>query len=279
MRRFALTSIVCCIGLAVSTGAAAQTPPPKPAQPPAGAPTTPPATPAADEPTETSGSLFDPMPRQFQIGGRLSSISGDPARFQRYQDLRDGVVFTDARYERQEAEGAWFFHATADNVGYRDQRYTASYERTGKFVVSGLWDQIPQFYSVDTQTPYTSDTSPLPLDDATQLSIERKQATLSAWIPLATQFDLRERRDIGNVNFLATPTTTIDIKGSFTTQKHSGQLPWGASFGFGNDVEVGLPYNSRANDLTLGTEWTNKKSMIRVAYNGSWFDNIDDELV
>jgi hypothetical protein len=53
-------------------------------------------------------------------------------------------------------------------------------------VISGLWDQIPQFYSVDTKTPYTSDTSPLPLDDATQLSIQNKQATLSAWIPIAT---------------------------------------------------------------------------------------------
>jgi MtrB/PioB family decaheme-associated outer membrane protein len=226
-----------------------------------------------------SGSLFDPMPRQFQIGGRFSSIAGDPARFQRYQDLRDGVVFTDARYESEGPEGAWFFRGAADNVGYRDQRYSATYERTGRFVISGLWDQIPQFYSVDTKTPYTSDESPLPLDDATQRSIQNAQATLSAWIPIATQFDLRERRDIGSVSFLATPTPQMDIKALFTTQRHVGQLPWGASFGFSNDVEVALPYNSRANDLTLGTEWTNKRSMIRVAYNGSWFDNIDDELV
>jgi MtrB/PioB family decaheme-associated outer membrane protein len=280
MRRPVLVSAIWLVGLVVATSATAQTPPAKPTQPPAGAPTAPPAAPAAaaEEPTEATGSLFDQMPRQFSIGGRFSSISGDPARFQRYQDLRDGLLFSDARYERQEAEGAWFFKAAADNVGYRDQRYAASYERTGKFVVSGLWDQIPQFYSVDTKTPYTSDTSPLPLDDATQRNAQNGGG-LSVWLPVATQFDLRERRDVGTVNFLATPTQTIDIKGSFTTQRHSGQLPWGASFGFGNDVEVGLPYNSRANDLTLGTEWTNKKSMLRVAYNGSWFDNIDDELI
>jgi len=281
MRRFASTYLACCIGLALSASAAAQTSPATPAQPPAGPQKTPPASPAtpAAEAAEITGSLFDQMPRQFSIGGRLSSVSGDPARFQRYQDLRDGLLFSDARYERQAPEGAWFFKAAADNVGYRDQRYGATYEQTGKFVVSGLWDQIPQFYSVDTKTPYTTETSPLPLDDATQRSIQNAQATLSAWIPIATQFDLRERRDIGTVNFLATPTPQFDVKAAFTTQKHSGQLPWGASFGFGNDVEVGLPYNSRANDLTLGTEWTNNRSMIRVAYNGSWFDNIDDELV
>ena len=66
---------------------------------------------------------------------------------------------------------------------------------------------------------------------------------------------------------------------SFTTQKHGGELPWGASFGFSNDVEVALPYDSRTNDFTLGTEWTNTKNMLRVAYNGSWFDNLADPLV
>jgi len=35
---------------------------------------------------------------------------------------------------------------------------------------------------------------------------------------------------------------------------------------------------SRTNDFTLGTEWTNNQTMFRVAYTGSWFDNIDDTL-
>ena len=277
MRRILNVSVICLLGLVASAAAHAQTT--TQAKPPAPPPATPaqPATPAAPE-EELSRSLFDPMPRQFEIGGRLSSISGDPARFQRYQDLRDGVLLTGVRYENAGPDGEWFFKGAADNVGYRDQRYAATYERTGRFVISGLWDEIPQFYSVDTKTPYTSDTSPLPLDDAAQRAAQSGQG-LSVWLPIATQFDLRERRDIGNVNFLATPTPQIDVNASFTTQRHVGELPWGASFGFGNDVEVALPYNSRANDFTLGTEWTNKRSMIRVAYNGSWFDNIDDELV
>ncbi len=77
---------------------------------------------------------------------------------------------------------------------------------------------------------------------------------------------------------VATPKPNLDVKASFTTQKHSGELPWGASFGFSNDVEVALPYDSRANDLTIGTEWTNARNMLRVAYSGSWFDNIAPTL-
>jgi hypothetical protein len=44
--------------------------------------------PAAVATDEVSASLFDEMPRQFEFGGRWSSVEGDPARWQRYQDLR-----------------------------------------------------------------------------------------------------------------------------------------------------------------------------------------------
>src|SRR5262249_9918943 len=64
-----------------------------------------------------------------------------------------------------------------------------------------------------------------------------------------------------------------------TSTRHRGELPWGGSFGFSNDVEVAQPYDSRTNDLTIGTEWTNTRSMVRVAYDGSWFDNLDPVLV
>jgi MtrB/PioB family decaheme-associated outer membrane protein len=263
----------CCVALAFTfpVGAHAQTPPSTPPQ--AAAPQ------AAATETE-SRSLFDDSVNQFIVGGRVSSIDGDPARFQRYQDLRDGVILTNARFGREDPGGSWLYHLKADNVGYRDQRYSGVYERTGRLVITGLWDEIPQFYSVDTKTPYTGSGGTLLLDDATQRSIQSNSALgLSPWIPLAPQFDLRERRDIGSFNVVATPTPKIDVTASFTTQKHSGELPWGASFGFNNDVEVPLPYDSRTNDFTIGTEWTNTKNMLRVSYNGSWFDNLAPTLV
>jgi MtrB/PioB family decaheme-associated outer membrane protein len=262
-------------GSQATSGSQAKPQPAKP-QPPTTSPA--PAAPAAA--AEVTRSLFEPTWRQFAFGGRLSSVDGDPARFQRYQDIRDGVLFTAARFERQGPDGSWFAHAAADNVGWRDQRFFGDYERTGRFVISGLWDEIPQFYSVDTKTPYVGSGGTLVLDDATQRSIQNNSAlALNPWVPLAQQFDLRERRDIGDVRFKATPTPQLDVTASFTTQRHVGELPWGASFGFSNDVEVGLPYNSRANDFTLGTEWTNGKQMLRAAYTGSWFDNHDGTLV
>jgi MtrB/PioB family decaheme-associated outer membrane protein len=238
------------------------------------APDAAPAAPATDLDTR---SLFEPRANQAQIGGRFSSVDGDPARFQRYQDIRDGVLFTDARYSRSDSGGRWLFNASADNVGWRDQRFAAEYQQPGKFVVTGLWDQIPQFYSVDTRTPFSPAPSPLLLNDAAQLQAQNGGG-LNVYVPIATQFDLIERRDIGYFSAVVTPRPTLDLTASFTTQKHSGELPWGASFGFSNDVEVALPYDSRTNDFNLGAEWTNNRQMLRVAYTGSWFNNLDDTL-
>jgi MtrB/PioB family decaheme-associated outer membrane protein len=259
--------LVLALGLAAVAHAGAQTVPP-------------PAPQSAPDTAPEARSLFEPTWHQFQFGGRFSDVNGDPARFQRYQDLRDGVTFTDAKFAREDAAGNWLYRLTADNVGYRDQRYSGLYERTGKLVISGLWDEIPQFYSIDTKTPYTRSGSPLLLDDATQLAIQQgNPAKLSLYVPIAPQFDLRERRDIGNVNLRATPTPNMDVTAAFTTTRHRGELPWGGSFGFSNDVEVALPYDSRTNDLTVGTEWTNTRDMLRLSYTGSWFNNLDDTLV
>jgi MtrB/PioB family decaheme-associated outer membrane protein len=287
MRRFMLIHLVWGLGLAVPDAARAQIETQAPAltsqdlQPTADEQTPPQTTApaAADAAAEEARSLFEQTWHQFQFGGRLSSVAGDPARFQRYGDFRDGVLFTGARYAREDPAGNWLFRASADNVGWRDQRYFADYERAGRFVISGFWDEIPQFYSVDTKTPYTTSGSDLVLDDAIQRAIQNGRAKLSAYVPVAPQFDLQERRDIGDVRMVATPTPQLDLKASFTTLRHVGELPWGASFGFGNDVEVALPYESRTNDFTAGAEWTNGRNMLRVAYDGSWFDNLDDTLV
>src|SRR3954465_6854807 len=145
MRSIVTIPIVCIAALTVPLTAGAQL-----ATPPAEQST---AQPAGGAPSvagfDTARSLFDVAPNQFTVGGRFNSVNGDPARWQRYQDYRAGVWFTDARITRHDAAGRWRFSGTADNVGYYDQRYSAHYEQAGRFAISGLWDQIPQFYSVD----------------------------------------------------------------------------------------------------------------------------------
>ncbi len=257
---------------AAATSTTTQAPPSSQTKPP---PSDPAAQPAAtpDPVAEDTRSLFEPRWNMFQLSGRASSISGDPARWQRYQDLGDGLLFTQGRVLHETPE--WNGSFSADNVAWRDQRYSGSYERIGFLKISGLFDEIPQFYSVDTRTAFVeSGDGVLVLDDNAQ-----RAANLNAYPPISPQFDLRESRKIGTFRVTATPTTQLDVTGGFTTTKHSGELPWGASFGFSNDNEVALPYRSRTNDMDVGLQWTNNKAMFRAAYNGSWFNNQADTLL
>src|SRR5262245_66597318 len=50
--------------------------------------------------TDGTRSLFAPGWNLLELSGRVSSVSGDPARWQRYEDLRDGLLFTGARVHR-----------------------------------------------------------------------------------------------------------------------------------------------------------------------------------
>ena len=203
-------------------------------------------------------SLFAPRDNQFQLSGRFSSVDGDPARWQRYEDLRDGLLFTDGRFLRETPD--WSLSAGADNVGFRDQRYAGSYERIGRFFVSGLWDEIPQFYSRDTRTPFVSaGEGVLVLDDNAQ-----RAANINVYGPISPQFDLRETPRHRHVpRGRDTVDRTSTSPGNFTTTRHSGELPWGVDYGFGNDNEVALPYRSRTNDFDMGVQWTNRQAMIR----------------
>ena len=184
--------------------------------------------------------------REFFIGGRVSSIDGDPARFQRYQDVRDGLLFSDFRYAFAQPDGSSTSTRAPNNVGYRDQEYFADYNRVGKLSLTGGYQQIPQFYSVDTMTPYTGSGGTL---RARRRGAARRSRTAQA---TSTPTPASRRSSIcasgatsARVDVVATPTPNLDVTASFTTQKHGGELPWGASFGFSNDVEVPLPYESR----------------------------------
>ena len=126
MRRLSFISLILLVGaVAAPQRALAQAGTPPPAQKPTPAQT--PAQPAAAEPaaapeeTEPERSLFALTDRELFIGARVSSIDGDPARFQRYQDLRDGLLFSGFRYSFAQPDGAYTFDARANNVGWRDQ--------------------------------------------------------------------------------------------------------------------------------------------------------------
>jgi MtrB/PioB family decaheme-associated outer membrane protein len=221
---------------------------------------------------------LSPRARQIDFGARLTGISGDPARVQRFRDLRDGATVELFRFGSENT--TWGANLEADHVGFRDQHYFASFDRFGKLQASFDWDQIPLFYSEDTKTLYT-ETSPgvFRLDDSLQAAIQNKTATLPQFAGQAGQFELRQRRDIAQVNLAYNATQNLNLTMDFTSHHRGGATPFGASFGFSDAIEQDVPVDHRTNNLAAQLEWADPKGMFQVGYDGSWFNNDVETLV
>jgi MtrB/PioB family decaheme-associated outer membrane protein len=211
-------------------------------------------------------------PGLADFGMRASSVTGDDARFQRFRDVRDGIFLERFRWETD--GNAWNARLTADHVGWRDQRYSAELRAAGKLKLSFQWDQVPLFVSGDTRTPFTADgAGVLRLPDSMQLAVQNGQARLADVAQLASPFEIRSRRDIARVALIYSATQDIDVKVNVRSTRREGTMPWGATFGHSNYVEVAAPIDTRTTDASGGLEWTGRKASVRVGYDGSWFDN------
>lgn len=221
-----------------------------------------------------SGRLFG----NVDFGGRFTSVDGDPARYERYRDLRDGPFAKNVSFERRGAE--WTLDAFADNIGYRDQRYSADYRYVGKLRVRFVWDQIPLFISSDTRTLYTQvQPGIFRLEDTLQANNEAGRTTIRDYAGQAAEFETRTRRDIGALDVVLNATRDLDLKFNVTSTRREGSIPYGATFGFSNLVELPVPIDNRTTDARTLLEWANPKGLVSVGWDGSWFDNQIETLI
>lgn len=212
------------------------------------------------------------------LGVRYTNIRGDEARFQRFRDLGNGGFLDRFRLQRDGAR--WVFNLGADHMGRLDQRYFGDFQHSGKVKATFEWDQIPLFISRDTRTLFT-EVSPglFRLPDTIQQGIETARLTIADVVGGVSPLDIRSRRDTATFKFVYTPRPEVDVKFNLKSARRDGTMPYGTTFGHSNLTELPAPVQTRTNDVNAGVEWVTEQGMLRVAYDGSWFDNHVQTLV
>ncbi len=271
--------------LMMSTGIGiAQTPTTPQTKPPAPAAA---QAPAAPEPVVPSLGSID-------FGARITGTDGDAARYERYRDLRDGVS---SLFQIGKETPSYFFDASASNVGYHDQRYQLDYQRH-RMKFNFLFDAIPTNYSYDSVSPWAvNDSGVLTIDPALRQQVQNRTAVgvpcapggppascsnptqaaqalanRSIYATNLSEFDLATRRDTASLGLVYEATRNTDVNFTFSSTGKTGHQPWGASFAFNNSNEVPLPIDNRTNDITAGIAWANKRGMVRLNWDGSYFN-------
>ena len=223
----------------------------------------------------------------FDVGFRASSVDGDAARFQRYQDIRDrgvGVNFSIAR-----DVSAWAVKLRGRNVGYRDQRFEGV-AATGRLTMSFAWVQTPLHYANTASTAYVQTSAGVfTLDPAARLAVQNGAAmgipqtsaqaqSASIYRGLASPFDLTSRRDRATFKLAYAATRDLGINVELDSSARTGSQPWGGGFGFSALPELPVPLDSRTTNLLAGADWVNRRGMLRIGYEGSYFNNHIESL-
>ena len=97
--RIGITALVGALVVGFATTTSAQATLPKP----------------TDPRDQTAAAFTGRLFGNVDFGGRFTSIDGDPARYERYRDLRDGPFAENFSFARRGEE--WTLEVLADNVG------------------------------------------------------------------------------------------------------------------------------------------------------------------
>ena len=223
----------------------------------------------------------------IDLGFRGTTTTGDAARYERYRDLRSGSW---SRLTFDKGNQSYLFGARAQNIGYRDQMFSADY-RGGRSWLTGSFVSTPQNYSYVSNTPWVEQ-SPghLSLDVAARQLVQAGSVvgvpqnaaqlnTPSIYRSIAAPFALQHLRQTGAASGVYEFTRDTSFTGGFSSTARNGHQPWGASFAFNVANEVPLAIDSRTNDATAGLEWTRPRGMFRLGWYGSFYDDHINELV
>jgi hypothetical protein len=215
----------------------------------------------------------------IDVGGRGTSASGDEARYERYRDLRSGA---NVNLLFNKETDNWTFNVKAQNIGYRDGRYVATFNsRRVKFTV--LFDETPLNYSYDSRSPYNCTAGSCTLDSTLRSEVQAKTAIGvpqsvaqlgpgSIYDSIANPVNLQSRRDTFTANARISATDNLDFLFGVNTYKRSGNMPEGAGFAFNVATELPVVIDNRETELSVGVEWASHQGMFHVGYQHSKFD-------
>jgi MtrB/PioB family decaheme-associated outer membrane protein len=241
----------------------------------------------APEPSTTTPAAAQSIPVSDEnfvdvsVRDTVYTPGSDEGRAQRYRDLRGGGTVEFLRY-KQDTATHWF-NVEIDHAGYRDQRYSATYNDFGRFKAWFQFNSIPLFFSEDTKTLFAPEGGTieniLRIPDAIQTGLQNKTLPYASVDALASPFDLRLKRTVAQFNTTYSFARSLDLNVMFNSSAKNGNQPWAGTFGFGDAVELPVPVQTRTTDFGVGLEWANNRGSARVGYDGSFFRNDFETLV
>src|SRR5262249_12498978 len=98
----------------------------------------------------------------------------------------------------------------------------------------------------------------------------------SALSTYGNNYDIKGRRDLANVNLVYTAARDVDVRVQVRNANRTGTNL--QDFGFGSSpgnmlvLDMPVPVNDRTTDLRTKLEWANRRGLLAVGYDVSWYN-------
>jgi len=223
-------------------------------------------------------------------------VDTDSSKFNEYRDWSSGFAIPKMKLSGEGDDGR-FLKFRSTWIGRRDARYTLDYGVSGRWSMMIDYNKIPHRFGNNGLILF-AETSPgrWQIADSIQQSLQNTltqqfatdrtrinyaylKGLITPYLNAADTIDLGLQRDrtravvdIGKMGHLA-------WKLDYSHENRTGNRPYGASFGFGNVVELPEPIDYSTDGATLSGELNGKKGGLTFGYRYSAFKNDVDALI
>ena len=223
-----------------------------------------------------------------EIGGLPRNFKGDKAWFEEYRDIPESVIVPQLQLMIGGKKEDYYLYVDTYKTGLNDQSYTLRVGRYGLLDMELKWDQIPHWFDNKfARTPYTERDGVFTLSSkptATTATTNCDTSPLCQWLNANAQsINLNLYNGVGRVNVRWTPTPGWTFTGGYWLNRNVGDRAFGTLFGSSpgsfNITELAEPINYQTHNVELGGEYTGNGWSVGLKYNGSFFNNLTNQII
>ncbi len=228
----------------------------------------------------------------LEIGGMATFGDDEETRFWRYSDWSDEFLLDSFDAGVLQPESGLYLDARGGAVGRTDDYYSGEVGWLSQLRLRGTWSGIPHSYARDARNLFQGAGSevlvlPPPLVPGNNPDGPATDpGSVAGALAGIDESRLRVQRDELGLHLLARPLPDLRLFAGYERTKRDGERPFGGSLVYAmggrqplaRSVETTQPLDDSTHEVSAGLEYGHDGMLGRLAYQGSFYRNDDEEL-
>jgi MtrB/PioB family decaheme-associated outer membrane protein len=222
----------------------------------------------------------------LEIGGMAAFGDDQETRFSRYADWSDEFLLDSFDAGVLHPASGLYLDARGGAVGRRDDYYSGEAGWLSQLRLRGTWSGIPHTYASDARNLFQGAGSEVLELPPPLVPGNNPDASVAAALAGIDESRLSVQRDELGLHVLARPLPDLRLFAGYERTARDGERPFGGSLVYatgltqqlGRSVETTQPLDDATHEVSAGLEYGHDGLLGRLAYQGSFYRNDDEEL-